>query len=551
MPAVSLALNASTTLAGYWSDGTADVEVAVSLRNKGSLRLDDAQRVVLTCIPDQDVSDGCHGGESLSLEDGFGPASAQFVLRLPIGKTALEIDYGGDEAFALDVDVPERILGVERDVWECYSDRPPEPVANAFQDDNDGCGGWATETVEKWLNDVPVKVWAAGDERYVEVFREVTDELSPILDLQFQWVDAESKADFKAFVGISRSARAEYGFDIGYDYYVDYAGFGGANSRNGEALSGHVVVWLRDSDEWEARDRNGVKHTIMHEVLHAMAPIGHSTRIGSVMSYSASLKKLSPMDESLIRLNSYRLVQPGMTMAEVEALIVFREDLLDAPPPPELDTHQMVWRATIALWEAGSARFKIRGGWLERRCGLTFGVRRGLATLEIGNFAWLPNGAYLARFDDQVNTFWILYSRSDRKRYYWSEEEDGLQAVGADHVDDATAWWTSTFRFTRALGSLLNDADADDITIVARSNGTITLEATLDESYPTFWLESAETVDLTLVLDDETYQMKGYSYNYWSPPTPGTCDVYEEVAEEVELGVQIDVPPGIKLNTFK
>ena len=330
MPAVSLALNASTTLAGYWSDGTADVEVAVSLRNKGSLRLDDAQRVVLTCILDQDVSDGCHGGESLSLEDGFGPASAQFVLRLPIGKTALEIDYGGDEAFALDVDVPERILGVERDVWECYSDRPPEPVANAFQDDNDGCGGWATETVEKWLNDVPVKVWAAGDERYVEVFREVTDELSPILDLQFQWVDAESKADFKAFVGISRSARAEYGFDIGYDYYVDYAGFGGANSRNGEALSGHVVVWLRDSDEWEARDRNGVKHTIMHEVLHAMAPIGHSTRIGSVMSYSASLKKLSPMDESLIRLNSYRLVQPGMTMAEVEALIVFREDLLDA-----------------------------------------------------------------------------------------------------------------------------------------------------------------------------------------------------------------------------
>ena len=73
VPSVSLALNASTTLVGYWSDGTADVEVAVSLRNKGSLRLDDAQRVVLTCIPDQDVSDGCHGEESLSMDRGGRP----------------------------------------------------------------------------------------------------------------------------------------------------------------------------------------------------------------------------------------------------------------------------------------------------------------------------------------------------------------------------------------------------------------------------------------------------------------------------------------------
>ncbi len=467
-----------------------------------------------------------------------------------MGRTALEIDYGGDDLLTLDVDVPERILGVERDVWECYSHRPTEPIANAFQDDADGCGGWATETVEKWLNDVPVKVWAAGDDRYIEVLKEVIDELAPFLDLEFQWVDEERKADLKTFVGIPRSARAEYGFDVGY--YVDYAGFGGSDTRNGEAVSGHVVVWLREPDEWEARDRDRVKHTMMHEVLHAMGPIGHSTRIGSVMSYSSDMKKLSPMDESLIRLNSHRLVQPGMTMAEVEDLIVFRDDLLDAPPPLEPDAHEMVWRATIALWEAGSARFKVRGGWPERKCGLTFGVRRGLVTLDLGNFGWLPyHGAYLARFDDQVNTFWILYSRGDRKRLYWSEEADGLRPVGADHVDDATAWWVSIIKFTRVLGSILNDAKAGDIKVAERSNGTVTLEVTLDDSYPTFWLDSGETVDFTLVLDDETYEIEGYSYRFWSPPTPGTCDIYEEVAEEVELGVQIDVPPEIKLNTFK
>ena len=111
----------------------------------------------------------------MSLEDGFGPESTHFVLRLPMGRTALELDYGGDESLTLDVEVPERILGIERDVWECYSHRPPEHVANAFQDDNDGCGGWGPETVEKWLNDVPVKVWAAGDDRYIEVLEEVLD----------------------------------------------------------------------------------------------------------------------------------------------------------------------------------------------------------------------------------------------------------------------------------------------------------------------------------------------------------------------------------------
>ncbi len=466
-----------------------------------------------------------------------------------MGGAALEFDYGGDEPLTLDVDVPERILGLERGVWECYSDRPAEPVANAFQDDNDGCGGWGPETVEKWLNDVPVKVWATGDDRYVKVLEEVIDELSPILDLEFQWVGVEREADLKAFVGIPRSARAEYGFDVGY---VDYAGFGGARTRNGEALSGRVVVWLRASDEWEVRDQNKIKHVTMHEVLHAMAPIGHSTRLGSIMSYSSDLKKLSPMDESLIRLNSHRLVKPGMTMAEVEDLIVFREDLLDAPPPPEPDTHQMVWRATIGLWEAGSARFKIRGGWTEKRCASTFGVRRGLATLEIGNFGWLPYyGATLARFDDRVNTFWVHWSREDRKWFYWSEDTGELTAVGGNHVSDSTGWWVSPTRLIRVLGALLNDADADDITVAARSNGTITLAATLDESHPTWRLDSGEAVDFILVLDEETYQIRGYTYNYHREPVPGQCNVYEEVAEEVELGIEIDVPRAIKLNTFK
>ena len=547
-----LALSIDTAVMGYWSDGTANVELDVTIRNEGNLRFDDEQQVILTCVRGQDTPPECHEEAKLSLDDGFGPASTQFVLRLPMGNTVLEFDYGGDDILQLGVEVPGRILGVERDVWECYSHRPAENIVNAFQDDNDGCGGWGTETVEKWLNDVPVKVWAAGDDRYVEIFEAVIEELAPLLNLDFQWVEAERDADLKAFAGIPQSERAKYGFDFGFDYYVDYGGFAGANTRNGEALSGHLVVWRLAPDEWEVKDRNDVRHIIMHEVLHAMAPIGHSARIGSIMSYSSNIKKLSPMDESLIRLNSHPLIWPGMTMAEVEDLLVLREDLLDVPPPPKLDTHQMVWRATVALWEAGSARFKVRGGWPERRCGQTFGVRRGLATLDIGNFGWLPYyGASWARFSDNVNAYWMNWSKDDGKWLYWREESDGLNAIASADMLDASAWWTSPSRLPRLLGSLLNDAEADDIKVVDAVDGTITLRVQLDESFPTFWLDSGETADFALILDDETHEIEGYIFNWRRGLDTELCDAYEEVAEEVELGVPISVPGEIKLNTFK
>ena len=285
-----------------------------------------------------------------------------------------------------------------------------------------------------------------------------------------------------------------------------------------------------------------------------MGPIGHSTRIGSVVSYSSDLKRLSPMDEALIRLNSHDLVKPGMTMDRQSGpWSSFAGYLLDADTPrPEPDTLEMVWRTTLSLWESGWTRLKIRGGWPERNCGYTFGVRRGLAVLDIGNFGYMPyGGSYLARFDDHVNAFWILWDRDADQWRYWREGPDGVEPVDNLVVNDATAWRLGITRLTRALTSILNDADVDDIAVVARASGAITLRVTLDASYPTFWLEDNETAVLTLVLDDETYELEGYRY-YWQRGRDSQwCDTYEEVAESVQLGVTVDVPSGIRLNTFR
>ena len=224
VPVVRLVLDAKSTVVGYWSDGTADVEATATLRNEGTLGLDRAQEVSAACIAAGDERRDCREEFILSLPDGFAPTSESFTLRLPIGATTLTLDYGEDEPLTLDIDVPERILGVDRDLWECYADRPPIVTALGASDQwTAGCGGWSKSTVEKWLNDVPVKVWATGDATHLEVLRTVLMELAPILSLEFEWVGSEDEADFKAYVGVPRARASDLGLDDD-PVLVDYWG---------------------------------------------------------------------------------------------------------------------------------------------------------------------------------------------------------------------------------------------------------------------------------------------------------------------------------------
>ena len=95
---------------------------------------------------------------------------------------------------------------------------------------------------------------------------------------------------------------------------------------------------------------------------------------------------------------------------------------------------------------------------------------------------------------------------------------------------------------------LINDSTSDDIAIVDRSNGNITLAATLDESYPTTYgdLEENELIEFQLILDDNTYAIEGYTWRRVRPQPTDGCDTYEEVAQDAELGVWVEVPEVIR-----
>ncbi len=556
VPVVRLVLDAESTVAGYWSDGTADVEVTATLRNEGTLRLNGAQEITATCIAQDDERRACSEALTLSLPDGFAPGSESFTLRLPMGATTMTFDYGEDEPMTLDVDVPERILGVDRDLWECYADRPPEGFAlGAHNDWTAGCGGWGKPTVEKWLNDVPVKVWATGDPDYIAVLETILSELSPILGLEFEWVDAEEEADFKAFVGVSRSEADSLG--VSDPFYANEAwGFASANVNRGEATSGHMVVWHTDLTGLASRI-DAIRAITIHEALHALGPIdhrmplGHSSRPLSFMEVS-KMGVLSQRERQLLEINSHPLVRPGLTMDAVRQLVVPTEELLDYPlieseaaPDDPLD---LIWRAYVELERAGSASFRLSGGWTgDATCNQPFGVRRGPIEMSIGDFSltgdWPDLDPALVHLDFGTSRF--LIRREDGEWLHWWLSPGGAwEMVYGEAVVTASSYWLWNGKLLTTLRSVLWDGSSEDIRVEETADGNLRLQVTLDHSYVYMWEWGPidKSLDLTLVVDPKTFAVVGYTWELHRDPDvhSGPCLTFKEVATDGRLGVDMD-----------
>ena len=457
-----------------------------------------------------------------------------------MGVTSLAFDYGGDEPLILKVEVPERILGVDRDHWECYADRPLGGVeidGEVF----DGCGGWSTPTVEKWLNDVPVKVWATGDLTHIAVLETVLVELAPILNLEFEWVDSEEEADFKAFVGVPRSQAEDLGFD--YDpKLVHYWGFASANVNGGEANSGRIVIWHLDEATFRA-PIDSIRSVTIHEALHALVPIGHSTRPVSIMGGS-SLNTWSPRDRQLIKLNSHPLVRPGMSMEDVRKVIVLTDELLDYT---EVDSYasyddplDLVWRTYVALEEAGSVSFLLSGG----ECDRTFGVRRGPIEMSIGNFSLFKDNPALLHLNIHPRQFYVAYSREDEEWGHWRlSPQETWEKVARATVSGASPWWLWNGKLHAAIRSVLMDGSPEDISTDETTERNISLQVILDPSYVNMWdWTGRDSLDLTLVVEPETYALVGYSWKLHKTPeaNPDACLTYKEVASYGRLGVDVD-----------
>ena len=529
-------LDALLTVFGYRQDGTAEVELSVELRNDGDAPARDAPTVTVECTLNGIPVSGCGGPlNGLVLPDGVGREEAALPLRAPMGTELRAVLDDGTVSNT--VVVPERIVGVERDVWECFSDRPRRDAAY----ENDflgGCGGWTSGTVLKWAPDEPVRVWAdpSGDARYVRILEEVLNELAPLLDLDVEWVRTEAEATLRAYVGVPSTRAASLGLDA---FCQDTVGCGGADSyEDGAITSASMSVWLNGPQEAPLTE-NEIVHATLHEALHALAAMHHRPAVRSVMSVNAALRlpMLSDTDEALLRLHAHPLVRPGMTMPEVQRLIVFADELLDPPPAAQDDGIRLAERAYAALLEAGAVRFDIRGGWPDRGCEHEFS-----GSHAVGRF--VRGYPTLVRFDGRSGGFILTYAQPSGWTG-WSKTGGGWKKDSLEQVYEATPW---RLAFTDPVEMLLNvitHAGPGGIRVTRPSQRNIALDGTFGNVPPPPWAHSA-TLRVRIALDAETHRISAYDMHWdFDAPESSICTRYEVRATNGEYGVPVELPSAL------
>lgn len=502
---VLLEAQASADVTGYWLDGTAEVSLSVELRNDGYLSALDSYSLEVACRKDEVVVEDCSSQGIVELTDGFGPGEAAISLSAPMG-SVLEIDLDAEGVEVLELEIPERILGVDRDVWNCYSNRPGPGI--------DGCGGWQANTVYKWNHDVPVRVWASGREDYIGVFETVLDELAPLLNLEFVWVDTREEATLEAQLGVPQDTA----FDVEWQECADYGGCANTQINDvGNVKSGFIVVWdFGEPREW-------ARGAMIHELLHVVSYVGHRHTLDTLMGEGG---RLSLYDEALLGLHHDPLIKPGMTMEEVEELVVLEDELLDSSPDSEHEeVRATIDRAADVLLEAGSVRFELVGtGGYGCKYKLTPTV------YEVGDFR--ARWEHLVHLRDAFDRFMIFADGET-----WRELNGVWTGVEHSTVYDLLGWsshWTSPLG---ALWTVLAASSDDNVRLVGRIEGQITVEAS--------WLREGHSRLVMLTVDEETHHIVRYTMTIqpWLGHDNQCARVF--TATKAEYGIEIEVPHAL------
>ena len=541
---VELALDATAEVLGYWSDGTVEVELALSLNNDGYRPAAESYDIAVSCHGDSgEPVSGCGGAvKSVGLLDGFGPSEHVLRVRAPMGAD-LRASLADGAAESAPIAVPERILGVDRDVWECFSDRP-DWEATLDNDFLGGCGGWTSPTIRKWDQEGPVTVWAdpSGDSLYIRVLEEMLDSLSPLLNLDFEWVDTRDQAQLKAYVGVPATRSADIGFK---EYCQDAAGCGGPDFYvDGAVTDASISVWLDTRTGGSDELRAEVRHVTLHEALHALAAVHHRPAPISVMSIHSALRlpEMSELDEALFRLHAHPLVRPGMTMEEVEELIVFADNLRGSSPTvAEENGVRLAERAYAALLEADSARFRVRGGWGgQSGCrDATFNGRYAIGDLGYGFPA-------VVRLDSNSRGFIFRYSESVGWRY-WRQRASEWRGTSISAIADVTNWRNGFTNPADMLVNIISYADPGSVELTRPSPGEATLKVTLTgvEALQPSWARSV-TLRISITLSTRTYEVSQYEMRWqFDVGNRDACSSYDVRATESEYGIEIPIPETI------
>ena len=190
---------------------------------------------------------------------------------------------------------------------------------------------------------------------------------------------------------------------------------------------------------------------------------------------------------------------------------------------------------------------KIKGGWTGGRCDSRFGAREW-ATLKIGGFDY-PDNPRLAYLQDGDDSFFIFYSDEAAAVHgdgwqHWQRNRSSWNLISRDELWDSTAWWVRNSKLHHTIAELLWYYDANDVEIVNRSNGKITLSAEYNPTETSPLELKDEQLTFNMVIDEDSYEVMSFEWIYHHRDRD-YCHTYREEGKDIEYGAEIDIPDAI------
>ena len=519
----------------YWSDGSANVTFETTMMNLGSETVSGEMQISIACLQSGEVVEKCGGEYSVSLDGEDDRNVTRHTIRVPEGDTDLHFSIGDGEPLTAEVVVPRRILGVDREVWDCFSDTS-NLRREVNRDSGVGCGGWRNDFVTKWAVGKPITVWSTGNDDYETIFDEVLEYLGPLLNIEFERVDAKWMADLHVYLGLPRSERIS---GLGCNKAAGCTSF--EIAPDGAIIGAQLVVWPPASVFTDAGRKHLVYSVTLHELIHGLTGMlhRHDDRT-SLMSYDAlDYTTLGVTDEALIRIVSDPLVEPGMRFSEVLELVVFEDELVDEIVPDEVTIKDVLRRAHAKLMDSESATYKISGGWIG--CNFLFTDSR----YSIGSAR--PRVSRWVHFQNETVDLYIIRSRSPLQLIeFWTLVDGEWHSIQNLAGQNALSFRDSFTSPLTMLSSINLYGDGVELEVVSETDEVLTLAVSLEGAdVRADWSQNTR-LDVELSVDTIDYTIPSYEMTWgFEPHSEGVCDLYSVVATEGEYGVGFEFPDAI------
>ncbi len=536
-PEIDLVFQADTSVLGYYRDGSAGVKLSASLRNDGSMPVEGARDVLITCRQGEAVVTSCSGLITLDLGDGFGPTTSDIDLTVPTGDVEL-VAEGVDISFTRTISTPERII-VSQPTWNCardenYSDETPRG----------SCGGLRGEAFEKWPANSVITYWVDGNARYIEEFEDAIAEIAPMLNLTLQRVTLEDGSDVVAHVGITPTQAADLG-------YINCEGLWGCADYvlgpEGSVDSAVIIVFENVDPKYEALQliAEAVEYAMKHQTLRALVPMGYRDVPDSIISIDQGLRipELSKSDLELINLYSNPLIESGMTLDEVEELIVFEHELLDAAQVEEVRHREDILEAFTTLHRSGSVLYEMRGQWSGGTCLNEFGPSQ-VTTSEFS-----PYRALQYRLVDADERLYHFRRSAEGSSEYWDGSTRSWETFRARNEQELirhTIWNPEYSDPLIMLASILWFAPDNRIEVTHDSDLVRSYTINLDDAFVSPDWATRTDLDIMMSIDLTNYQITEFAMD-WNFATRGlACNLYYVEADLIEYGAAMVIPSIVR-----